>query len=463
MHQLLTPDEMSTADRLAALAGLPGPQLMENAGRAIARAIRARFRPCRTLVLAGPGNNGGDGYVAARLLHQAGWPVSIAATAAPRRGSDAAAAAARWHGPNLRFGARAAARADLVIDAVFGAGLARDVTGVIADALRASRQVVAVDVPSGLDGATGLVRGFAPTACLTITFFRKKPGHVLFPGRALCGELVLADIGIPAAILTKLPTRLWENTPNLFALPTLAPTDHKYSRGTVTICGGSMTGAARLTAAAARHAGAGLVTIAADTHAEILRAGDPGVLIADEKLSVLLRDPRRAVWVCGPGLDLAEANRALAILRKSGRQIVADAGAFLAASGAPDALAGCTIITPHAGEFVRVFGDPGADRVAAARNAAARSGSVVVLKGADTIIASPDGRAAINTNAPPTLATAGTGDVLAGIAAAMLAQGMAPFDAACAAVWLHGRAAQLAGPGLVAEDLPAHLAAALLG
>jgi len=462
MNEILTPVEMGEADRLAAEAGQAGPHLMENAGRAIARAIRARFTPQRTLVLAGPGNNGGDGYVVARLLHQAGWPVSVAATAAPRKNSDAAIAAARWRGPNLRFGARTTARAELVIDAVFGAGLARDVTGVIADALRAARKVVAVDVPSGLDGHTGEIRGFAPQAALTVTFFRKKPGHLLYPGRGLCGEVVLADIGIPSSVLGKLDVRLWENSPKLFALPQAHATDHKYTRGSVTVLSGAMTGAARMAAASARHAGAGLVTIVSQLHAEILRGGDPGVIVADEKLSVLLRDARRQVFVCGPGLDLAESTNGLAALIKAKRQIVADAGAFSAAAGAPEALVGCTIITPHSGEFTRVFGDPGRDRVSAARRAAARIGAVVILKGADTVIAAPDGRAAINSNAPAWLATAGSGDVLCGIAASLLAQGMAPFEAGCAAVFLHGRAAQMAGRLLIAEDLPRHLAQAII-
>jgi hydroxyethylthiazole kinase-like uncharacterized protein yjeF len=430
---------------------------MENAGRAIARAIRARITPCRTLVLAGPGNNGGDGYVAARLLHQAGWPVAVAATAPPRKGTDAALAASRWKGPNLRFGARAAARAELVIDAVFGAGLSRDVAGVIAETLQAAKRVVAVDVPSGLDGATGAVRGFAPQAEFTVTFFRKKPGHLLYPGRRLCGELVLADIGLPASVLTKVKPRLWENGPDLFTLPCLDTEDHKYARGTVSVIAGTMTGAARLAAMAARRAGAGLVSMAAETHAEILRAGDPGVIVRGEKLPVLLRDPRFKTWVCGPGLDLGDAARGLAALVATSCQIVGDGGIFAVAAGRPDALRGVAVITPHDGEFTRVFGEIGSDRVVAARRAAKTTGAVVVLKGASSIIAAPDGRAAINTNAPAYLASAGTGDVLAGIIAAMLAQKLAPFDAALAGVWLHGEAGSLAGPGMIAEDLLAAL------
>src|ERR1700733_1565954 len=199
--ELLTPHEMSLADAASPALGVPSRVLMANAGRAVARAIGARFRPRRPLVLCGPGNNGGDGYIAARLLAQQGWPVAVAALAPPRAGSDAAGAAAQWHGPTAPFTPAQATRADLTIDAVFGAGLARDVDGLPADTLRAARRVVAVDVPSGLDGANGAIRGFTPSAALTITFFRLKPGHLLLPGRERCGEIVLADIGLPAAVL----------------------------------------------------------------------------------------------------------------------------------------------------------------------------------------------------------------------------------------------------------------------
>ena len=223
-HQLagradvLDPAEMGRADALAPTLGMPGPALMAHAGRAVARAVLARFRPCRTLVLAGPGNNGGDGYVAARLLAQDGWPVSVAALAPPRAGADAAGAAQQWHGPMVPFTPREAARADLVIDAVFGAGLARDVDGLAAETLRAARHVVAVDVPSGVDGATGAVRGYAPQAVLTVTFFRLKPGHLLLPGRDLCGTLRLADIGLPTAVLDQVRPRCFANVPGLWTL-----------------------------------------------------------------------------------------------------------------------------------------------------------------------------------------------------------------------------------------------------
>jgi hydroxyethylthiazole kinase-like uncharacterized protein yjeF len=453
MHELLTPRQMNEADRLAVEAGTPIITLMENAGRAVARAIRARFKPVRTLVLCGPGSNGGDGYVTARRLADSGWPVTVAAFAAPSGGTDAAAAASRWHGPTARFGARAAGRADLVIDAVFGAGLTRDVDGVTAETLRAARRVVAIDVPSGVDGQTGAVRGYAPQALLTVTFFRRKPGHALLPGRDLCGEIVLADIGIPARVLNRVKPTAFANGPALWQLRAASAADQKYARGTVTVYGGAMSGAARLASMAARHAGAGLVSIAAEQGIENYRAAEPGTIVLPGKLAALLEDERRHVWVCGPGLSPELAGAVLAQLVAAKRIVVADAGALTAHAGNPASLTGAAVLTPHAGEFARVFGDPGANRLGAARAAAKLTGAVVVLKGSDTIIAAPDGRAAINGNAPPWLATAGSGDVLAGIVGARLAQGLAPFEAAASAVWLHGEAGRVAGEGMIAEDL----------
>ncbi len=297
--ELLTPDETAAADRAAGSLGRPVGVLMENAGRAVERAVRARIRPCRTLVLCGPGNNGGDGNVVARRLAAEGWPVRVAALAPPR--GEAAPAAARWGGPGAPFTPEAAAAADLVVDAVFGAGLARDLDGDVAEVLRAARRVVAVDVPSGLDGATGAVRGFAPQAELTVTFFRLKPGHLLLPGRTLCGETVLADIGLPDAALPA-GIRTFQNHPSLWALPAADPAGHKYSRGHVTVLGGAaMTGAARLAAAAARRAGAGMVTIAAVGSADIYRAGDPGTIVDAHPLASLLAAPGARSGCAGRG------------------------------------------------------------------------------------------------------------------------------------------------------------------
>jgi hydroxyethylthiazole kinase-like uncharacterized protein yjeF len=451
---LLTPIEMARADQAAAHHGHPGPALMEAAGRAVARAIQRHIGRARVLVLAGPGNNGGDGYVAARLLQQDGWPVRLAALAPPRPGSDAAGAARNWTGPTVPFTPEEAARTDIVVDAVFGAGLARPVAPLVADTLQAARRIVAIDVPSGLDGATGMPLGYAPQAELTVTFFRLKPGHLLLPGRALCGRIELADIGIPAAVLDSIAPSSFANLPTLWRLPTLATDAHKYTRGHVTVIGGAdMTGAARLAASAARRAGAGMVTIAARGSAAVYRAGEPGILVTESPIQDLLDDPRRKVWICGPGLGADHARAVFPALVAASRTVVGDADLFSAFANQPDALQGAAVLTPHAGEFARVFGAPTTDRLSAAREAAACTNAVILLKGPDTLIASPDGKAAINLSAPPFLATAGAGDVLAGLIGGLLAQGMQAWDAAAAAAYLHGRAATRAGPGLLVEDL----------
>ena len=453
MEALYTPQDMALIDAAAPSCGVSGLVLMENAGAAVARAIVRRFRPCRVLVLAGPGNNGGDGYVAARRLAERGWPVAVAPLAPPRPGSDAAAAAALWRGLVVAADEGRVESAELVIDAVFGAGLARAVDPATAALIGAARRLVAVDVPSGVDGATGAVRGAASQADLTVTFAGLKPGHLLFPGRARCGETVCAEIGMPAAAFARVKTKTWRNTPALWRLPALAETGHKYERGHLTILAGPMGGAAILAAAAARRVGAGLVTLVGADPAGM----PPGLIVCHAGLDELVADPRRRVWLCGPGLGVEAAGQTLARLVAAGRVIVADAGALTAAAGEAERLRGVAAITPHEGEFARVFPDLQADRLSRARAAAAQIGAVVVLKGPDTVIAAPDGRAAINANAPPFLATAGSGDTLAGIAAGLLAQGMPAFDACCAAVWLHGAAAARAGGGLIAEDLADYL------
>lgn len=428
---LLTPSQMGQADALAN----DTPRLMQAAGWAVARAIMQRYKPARTLVLTGPGNNGGDGKVAAQYLSRAGWPVVVKDFRAAEQAD--------------------VSRAALVVDAIFGAGLARDIDPRTESLLRAARQIVAIDVPSGLDGATGQVRGYAPQAALTITFVRKKPGHLLFPGRALCGEVVLQDIGMAPSIIASVTPTTWENGPALFRLPPYAANGHKYSHGDVTILCGTLPGAARLAAMAARRAGAGMVSIAAEAAATLPEAG---LILRREPLAVLLQDPRRTHWLVGPGLGVAAAREALeSLLSHPDLQILADADALTACAGAPERLRGVAVITPHEGEFTRLFGPIGADKLTATRNAAALINAVVVLKGPDTVIATPDGTAAINANAPPWLATGGTGDVLAGLIIALLARGMSAFAAACAGVWLHGEAARQAGPGLLAEDLPVHL------
>ncbi len=480
---LLSVEEMSQADAAAIASGVAGVELMENAGRAVAEAIKARWDARPVLVCCGPGNNGGDGFVAARHLSEAGWPVRLALLGerASLKG-DAAHHAAKWQGEALPLSAALVRDDDLVIDAVFGAGLSRPLEGAaldVVEAVNARRlQVVAVDVPSGVSGDSGKILGHASVkAALTVTFFRKKPGHLLLPGRQLAGEVVVADIGIPDAVLGKIRPRAWENGPGLWMVgyPWRKVADHKYRFGHATVLGGAtMTGAARLAARAALRVGAGLVTIACprETHA-IYALSAPSVITqpldGDRDFDRLLDNPRYNAVLLGPGNGVNEQtrNHVLAALKGGGRSVVLDADALTVFQDAPgqlfDAISGPCVLTPHEGEFARLFPDLVLKdgKLACARLAAARSGAVVLVKGADTTIAQSDGAAVINTNAPPELATAGAGDVLAGLVLGLVAQGMDNYDAACAAAWLHGEVAGMLGPGLIAEDLPETLPKAL--
>jgi NAD(P)H-hydrate epimerase len=481
-YRLLTPAEMGEADRRAIAAGVPGTALMEAAGRAVARAVAVRWTPRPVAVLCGPGNNGGDGYVAAVALREAGWPVRVAALGDPKRLSgDAAHFAALWGEAPEALSPGVLKGAALAVDALFGAGLDRPLGGAAAEMVAALRgsglPVVAVDVPSGLDGATGRVRGGAAPADLTVTFFRLKPGHKLLPGRDLCGEVELADIGIPAATLSGLGAGTWVNRPGLWRLPELTSAAHKYTRGHLLVIGGEMTGATRLATRAARRAGVGLVTVVCPPGAYALFAADaPGAIVLADATEAgegvfraALADPRRNAVLIGPGHgDAPRLRGRVGEILAAGRAAVLDADALSAFADEPDALfrmiSGPAVLTPHAGEFARLFPDLAAlDHLTAARAAAARSGAVVLLKGSDTVVAAPDGAALINDNAPPTLATAGAGDVLAGIVAGLLAQGMPPLAAAAAAVWMHGDAARRFGPGLIAEDIPEMLPPVLRG
>ncbi len=479
MHEaeLLTPDEMYEADRLTIESGISGAELMDNAGAGIAAEIAARWpRPGRAVVLCGPGNNGGDGFVIARELKGRGWSCDVFLLGGMERlKGDAAQAAARWEGTSHPLEEIDLTEADLVVDALFGAGLSRGLDGVVAEAAarvaEAGVPVVAVDIPSGVDGATGKVATMAFQAALTVTFFRRKPGHLLFPGRALCGETVVVQIGIAPAVLSKISPQGAENIPALWrgAFPKLRDDGHKYHRGhTVSVSGpAERTGAARLAAMAALRVGSGLVTVASPANALAANAAHLTAIMLTragtaEELASFLADHRLTSVVIGPalGVDGAAKAKVLAALA-AGPSAVLDADALTCFQDEPGQLFKAiaaqaerpVILTPHSGEFSRLFGAP-AGKVEATCAAAALSAATVVFKGPDTVIAAPDGRHAINANAPPTLATAGSGDVLAGIAAGLLAQGMPGFEAACAAVWLHGAAAAKFGPGLIAEDLP---------
>lgn len=465
---LLSVDEMYQADAAAIRGGISGETLMENAGASIVAAIRSRWQPRRATILCGPGNNGGDGFVVARLLTEAGWTIRLALLGdLEDLKGDAKSHAARWSGEVEALSPASLEGAELVVDALFGAGLARDIDGVARETIEAigKRPVVAVDVPSGVHGDTGAIMGHAPRAALTVTFFRRKPGHLLMPGRAYCGEVEVADIGIPDAILAEVQPRQGANDPMawLTSFPWPRLEDHKYSRGHAVIAGGRhMTGAARLAAQAAQRVGAGLVTALVPFEAFVVyKITLTSVIVRSfrdtRSFSEQIGEPRVSACLVGPGNEVSGGTRerALAALR-TGKPTVLDADALTVFEDAPDlfcdSIKGPCVLTPHDGEFSRLFDTEG-DKLTRVRRAAVKSGAVVVLKGADTVIAAPDGRAIINDNAPPDLATGGSGDVLAGLVAGLLAQGQEAFEAACAAVWLHGAAAQAFGPGLVADDL----------
>ncbi|MBX3446998.1 MAG: NAD(P)H-hydrate dehydratase [Parvibaculaceae bacterium] len=485
--EILSVAEMTRADAMTIARGKAGITLMENAGEAVAREVAARFPQGPVSVLCGPGNNGGDGFVVARLLAEQGWPVTLFLLGEREAlKGDAAIAADRWPGAIHPLTAEAGRGASLVIDAIFGAGLARDVEGAAAQAIaqinEARIPVVAVDMPSGIEGDTGAVRGVAFAAALTVTFFRAKPGHLLLPGRLYCGEVKIADIGIERAVLDEIAPQTFINEPPLWAraFPRPRADAHKYSKGhAVVVSGGaSHTGAARLAARGALRAGAGLVTMASPPSALLINASHlTSVMLqvfdgADD-LTAILEDKRKNALLIGPGAGIGPATRenVLAALL-SGAAMVLDADALTSFAEIPRDLfvaikgyfAGPVVMTPHEGEFARLFpkiAEQGGSKLDRARQAAAEAMATIILKGADTVVASPDGRAAIACNAGPELATAGSGDVLAGIVLAHLAQGMPPFEAAAAAVWLHGEAGHYFGPGLISEDLPEMLPAVL--
>lgn len=490
MHnELLSPAEMAEADRLAIAEGpLDGYGLMRRAGAAVAAVVLARYPAAtRVHVLCGPGNNGGDGYVVARLLQESGVDVAMWVSGEPRTGSDAALAATECRLERRPLSAFAADPGSLVVDALYGAGLSKPLSGDATRAVQVSTHlglpVVAVDLPSGVSGESGDILGSAFRAATTVTFARKKPGHLLLPGREQCGEIVVADIGIGDEVIARIAPRTFENGPALWlaTFPVPAVDAHKYRRGHASVFSGgpSATGAARLSALAAARSGAGAVTVLSPANAMQVNAAHLTSIMlrkADTAadLGAFLTDRRPSSFVLGPGFGVGEKARdfALALLgagqaRNTGVEgLVLDADGITSFRDEPEILfqaargsgAPALVMTPHEGELGRLFPDIAEDealsKLAKARAAAARANAIVIYKGADTVIAAPDGRAAINSNGAPWLATAGSGDVLAGIIAGLLAQGMPAFKAASAAVWVHAEAGSRFGPGLIAEDLP---------
>lgn len=490
--EILTVSQMARADAATIAQGTPGFTLMQSAGAAVVQAIVQRWAPRATVVLCGPGNNGGDGWVVARDLRRLGWPVKVVSLVDPAAlAGDAAKAAQAWLSDSppaswCPLEPQALDGAALVVDALFGAGLSRPldepVRRVLERASARSLPIVAVDVPSGVWGDRGEADGAVPCA-LTVTFFRRKPAHVLMPARALCGQVVVADIGIDPAVLPDLAVQSWDNQPSVWR-PTWPHADaagHKYHRGHALVWGGGlMTGAARLSARAAARVGAGLTTVcvpqsawavyaSALTSVMVHPVAGEGAAQWQGGLASLLDDPRLSAALIGPGAlggTQPGGLRGLVLtLLASGRPVVLDADALTVFEEDPTllfaAIAGHSrpvVLTPHEGEFARLFRQlpigPDAGKVERARAASRASGAVVLLKGADTVVASPDGRATLNRHAPATLATAGSGDVLAGLVLGLLSQGMPAWQAASAAAWLHGEAAASFGPGLLADDLP---------
>jgi ADP-dependent NAD(P)H-hydrate dehydratase / NAD(P)H-hydrate epimerase len=479
---VLTTAEMERADRLTIAAGTPGFALMLSAGQAVAEAAADLVAEGPILVVAGPGNNGGDGFVAAAELAAQGREVSVILMCErDALQGDAASAARGWKHPVLPFNPPAIGKPALIIDALFGAGLSRPVEGdahAMIEAINANgAPVLAVDLPSGVNGTTAAIMGVAVQAAETVTFFRKKPAHLLLPGRLQCGRVRVADIGIDRAVLDEIKPQTFENTPQLWrtSFPVPQVNSHKYARGHVLAVSGEMaaTGAARMAARAALRAGAGLVTLASPRDALAVNAAAlTAVMVRPVDTAVefaeLLADKRFDTVVIGPGAGVGQRTVDFVHTALSAhRHLVVDADALTSFADAPDRLFESikavsdpqVVLTPHEGEFPRLFSDmsnkhPGRSKLERVRAAAERSGAVVLLKGADTTVASPDGRATIAANAPPWLATAGSGDVLAGLIAGLLAQAVPAFEAAAMGVWMHGEAAREAGPGLIAEDLP---------
>lgn len=476
---VLRPQEMKKADAATIATGISGIELMRRAGLAVAETAKGMItKQAKVVVAAGPGQNGGDGFIAASLLAKQGYQVSLGLLGSLERLSgDSALAAQDWKDRIALVEELAFADADLIIDALFGTGLTRDLEGAARLAVEhmnaSGRPILAVDLPSGIDGDSGAVRGVAVRATRTVTFAARKPCHLLMPGRSFSGQVEVADIGIARAVLEAEGGTLFANAPALWLkrLPKPELASHKYDRGhTLVVSGGATrTGAARLAARAALRIGSGLVTVASPPEALGVNAAHLTAIMlrgcdGPEGLHAILQDARFNALVMGPALGVHSGTRAMVtVAAQAQRNLVLDADALTSFEGLGTELHQAfrnapTVLTPHDGEFNRLFkGHPDIldpeSKIERARRAAFYLGSVMVLKGPDTVIASPDGRIAINENGTPYLATAGSGDTLCGIIAGLMAQGVPAFEAASAGVWIHAEAGASFGPGLIAEDL----------
>ena len=473
---LITNEVMRACEQAVIRDGIPGFTLMKQAGSGTASIIAAENPlSSQILVVCGPGNNGGDGFIIAVELKKSGFAVSVACSAARESlNGDAFLAASLWKEDILSLENTVPEQYDIIVDALFGTGLTRDITGSANDLIErinASRKkVYAVDMPSGIDGNSGQIHGIAVQAARTVTFFSAKQGHYLYPGREYCGKLDIIDIGIPYP-QDFLQTNPHLNTPSWWRLTDFSEQIHKYEKGHVLVFSGGelQTGASRLAALAALRTGAGLVTILASLEAARIQAAHlTSVMIREctdkEDLERILQDKRFNAAVIGPGFGIGETAREyVRQLCSADLALVIDADGLSSLAQEPENLpklfAGKKVVlTPHEGEFQRLFSSyplsRQAGKIERARLAAKLCGSVIVYKGADTVIAALDGQVAVNINGTRHLATAGSGDVLSGCIAGLMAQNMSPFDAACAGVWLHAFAGTRRGRGLIAEDLP---------
>ncbi len=441
MRPILTATAMRAAEQAAIDGGTPVETLMERAGAALAEAAYRFAGRMPALILCGPGNTGGDGYVAARHLAERGFQVRVAAIGEPKSAA-AKSARERWSGPVEALSANTQS-ADLMIDALFGTGLKRGLEQPVSEQLSrlsaAARVRIACDLPSGVHTDNGAHLSPVPTFDLTVAFGALKPAHRLMPAMPCCGRVVIADIAVEAV-------SEWHEIVRP-VLPSIDAAGHKYSRGLVHALAGKMPGAIALAASAAARAGAGYVRVSTSRGIDNL----PASVVQTDTAEI--NDPRIGCLIVGPGLGEIPQVLTLALTSHAPKVIDADAIALL---GEPERLKGQdAILTPHEGEFLRLFGEMLGSKAERALEAARRSGAVVVYKGPDTLVASPDGKLAFAPPAPAWLATAGTGDVLTGIIAALRARGLGAFDAACAGVWIHGRAAELAGRYMIADDLAA--------